>query len=109
MKHLAGALAAISLASVISAAAPAAQGASAADAHFAKATQAAQRDYTDIFDTSCGYIRPTMVINTTPAPPSVGNDPKTWHAEPVKVFDNLYLSDRASTRRGRSPPRTASS
>jgi metallo-beta-lactamase class B len=91
MKHTAGVLAAMSLFCLISATALVAQGASAADAHFAKAMQAAQRDYTEIFDTSCGYIRPTMVFNKTPAAASVANDPKTWHAEPVKVFDNLYF------------------
>ncbi len=67
------------------------QGTSRADAHFATATAAAQRDYTDIFDTSCGLIRPTMVFNKAVAPPAVPTDRATWHAEPIKVFDNLYF------------------
>jgi metallo-beta-lactamase class B len=83
---------AIGLAFGLSAATVAQQ--SVADGHFAKARAAAGSDFTDIFDTSCGYIRPDAVIN--PAPPAaapVQTPPAraTWHAEPVKVFDNLYF------------------
>ena len=66
----------------------------AADEHFARARAAAGKDFTAIFDTSCGYIRPTAVIEpqptATPAPPGPPAR-ATWHAEPVKVFDNLYF------------------
>jgi len=84
--------AAIGLAFVLSAAAVALQ--SAADEHFARARAAAGRDFTDIFDTTCGYIRPEAVI--TPAPPAAATASgpparATWHSEPVKVFDNLYF------------------
>jgi metallo-beta-lactamase class B len=95
--------AAIGLALVLSAAAVAQQGATTRgtvqqDEHFAKARAAAGSDFTDIFDTSCGYIRPEAVM--TPAPPAApaaatrapGPPTRaTWHAEPVKVFDNLYF------------------
>src|ERR1700675_1309387 len=84
--------AAIGLAFVLSAAAGAQQ--DAADEHFARARAAAGTDFTDIFDTSCGYIRPEAVI--TPAEPAAPRAPgaparATWQAEPVKVFDNLYF------------------
>jgi hypothetical protein len=58
--------AAIGLAFVLSAAAVAQQ--SAADEHFARARAAAGRDFTDIFDTTCGYIRPEAYI--TPERPA---------------------------------------
>src|SRR5438309_11578715 len=84
--------AATGLAFGLSAAAVAQQGA--ADEHFARARAAARKDFTDIFDTSCGYIRPEAVI--TQAQPAAAPAPgpparATWHAEPVKVFDNLYF------------------
>src|SRR5438552_11712149 len=83
---------AIGLAFVLSAAAVAQQGV--ADEHFARARAAAGSDFTDIFDTSCGYIRPEAAINPAQpaAAPAQGPPPRaTWHAEPVKVFDNLYF------------------
>jgi metallo-beta-lactamase class B len=66
----------------------------AADEHFARARAAAGTDFTEIFDTSCGYIRTEAVINPAPpAAPRASGPPAraTWHAEPVKVFDNLYF------------------
>jgi metallo-beta-lactamase class B len=63
----------------------------AADEHFAKARAAADGDFTDIFDTSCGYVRPNAVINRAPAVAARPADRASWHAEPVKVFDNLYF------------------
>jgi metallo-beta-lactamase class B len=84
--------AAIGLAFALSAATVAQQ--SVADGHFAKARAAAGSDFTDIFDTSCGYIRPEAVIKPAPAAAAAAQTPparSTWHAEPVKVFDNLYF------------------
>ena len=67
----------------------------AVDEHFAKARAAADGDFTDIFDTSCGYIRPAAVITpVAPASPAAVPGPparSAWHADPVKVFDNLYF------------------
>jgi metallo-beta-lactamase class B len=85
-------VAAISLGFVLSANVVGQQ--SAADEHVARARSAAGKDFTDIFDTSCGYIRTEAVI--TPAPPAATPAPgpparATWHAEPVRVFDNLYF------------------
>jgi len=85
---------AIGLAFLLGAAAVAQQGA--VDEHIANARAAAGKDFTDIFDTSCGYIRPQAVITPVPpapAPAAVPGPPprSAWHAEPVKVFDNLYF------------------
>jgi metallo-beta-lactamase class B len=84
--------AAIGLAMALSATVVAQRGA--ADDHFARARAAAGKDFTDIFDTSCGYIRPEAVINPVPPPAAtaLGPPPRAaWHADPVKVFDNLYF------------------
>ena len=62
-----------------------------ADAHLARALATAKPEFTDLFDTTCGLVRPELVVNRTPAPPAVAADRSTWHAEPVKVFDNLYF------------------
>lgn len=65
-----------------------------ADDHFARARAAAGKDFTDIFDTSCGYIRPeAMIVPLLPAAAPASGPPAraTWHTEPVKVFDNLYF------------------
>jgi metallo-beta-lactamase class B len=56
-----------------------AQGTTLSDSHLATARAAAERDFTDLFDTTCGLVRPSLVVNTTPARPA------------VKVFDNLYF------------------
>ena len=91
MKHPRGLGIALGLALVPGAYAALAQGTTPADAHIANALTAAQKDFTDLFDTTCGLVRPSAVINRTPARPAVPGDPSTWHAEPVKVFDNLYF------------------
>src|SRR5258708_38624080 len=83
---------AIGLAFALNASALGQQGA--ADEHFVRARAAAGKDFTDIFDTSCGYIRPETVITPVPAAaaPTPGPPARaTWHADPVKVFDNLYF------------------
>jgi len=76
---------------VLAAVAVGAQGTSLTESHLATARAAAERDFTDLFDTTCGLVRPSLVVNTTPAPPSVPADRATWAAEPAKVFDNLYF------------------
>ncbi|MGE0592420.1 MAG: MBL fold metallo-hydrolase [Vicinamibacterales bacterium] len=60
------------------------------DTHLQAARDAARDDFTDLFDTTCGLIRPALIVNTTPAPPTVAADRASWHAEPARVFDNLY-------------------
>jgi metallo-beta-lactamase class B len=91
MRHAAGFVTAITIVLLFAPFAPQARQTSTADSHFATATAAAGRDFTDLFDTTCGLIRPTMVLGTTAAAPTVAADRSTWHAEPAKVFDNLYF------------------
>jgi len=67
---------------------------SAADAHVAKARAAAGTDFTQLFDTTCGLVRPPAASPAAqPAPAAAPGPPAraTWHAEPAKVFDNLYF------------------
>jgi metallo-beta-lactamase class B len=73
----------------------AAQSASSADGHMAAARVAAQQDFTEVFDSSCGLMRPSTVFNRVPAPRPVPADRSTWHLEPAKVFDNLYFVGQA--------------
>lgn len=60
-----------------------------ADDRLRTARAAAQQDFTHIFDSTCGLVRPSMVVNP-PAAPSVAANRSSWYAEPAKVFDNLY-------------------
>jgi metallo-beta-lactamase class B len=67
-----------------------ANGQSAADsvqAHVALAKAAAGQDYLALFNTLCSEPAPTA----TPATQTQTPDHSQWHAEPVKVFDNLYF------------------
>jgi metallo-beta-lactamase class B len=91
MRHVAGLVAAMAISLSSTSVTLLTQQTTAADARFATATAAAGKDFTELFDTTCGLIRPTMVFRTTPAPPTVATDRATWHAEPAKVFDNLYF------------------
>src|SRR5579864_7536759 len=71
-----------------------AQSTSGVDAHVAAAKAAAGTDFAGVFSRICAEAVPP----TTPAPPRpaaprpAGPPPReSWHAEPVKVFDNLYF------------------
>src|SRR5215510_14852731 len=61
------------------------------EAHIAAAKAAAQQDHLGLFDRVCGSL--TLASATARVAPEAqttlarGN----WHAEPVKVFDNLYF------------------
>ena len=61
------------------------------EAHIAAAKAAAQQDHLGLFDRVCGSLTPA------PATARVAPEAQTtlargnWHAEPVKVFDNLYF------------------
>jgi metallo-beta-lactamase class B len=60
------------------------------EAHVASAKQAAGNDYTRMFENLCAEPRPPAA---RPAAPAVSPPPppaSEWHAEPAKVFDNLY-------------------
>jgi metallo-beta-lactamase class B len=65
-----------------------AQGVDSRDAHVAAAKAAAGSDHTAVFDLLCvNSPTPTIAPAPTPGPPPRAQ----WHAEPVKVFDNLYF------------------
>jgi metallo-beta-lactamase class B len=61
------------------------------DSLLAAGRDAAGNDYTAIFDTTCGAVRKSMIITSGEEPRPVPSNPATWHAEPIKVFDNLYF------------------
>jgi metallo-beta-lactamase class B len=85
---------AVLLAFGISAAIVASQ-ASQVDAHVAAAKAAAGADFAGVFNRICTEATPSATSaargrSNTPRPP--GPPPRdAWHAEPVKVFDNLYF------------------
>jgi metallo-beta-lactamase class B len=68
------------------------------DAHVAAAKAAAGADFTGVFDRVCAEAAtPTAAPaprngNAGAAPRSAGPPPRdSWHADPAKVFDNLYF------------------
>jgi metallo-beta-lactamase class B len=84
-----GALA-LTLASGIAAVGAAAQ--TAADQHIARAKAASGKDFEELFASTCGLVRPAAPAATPAAPATSGPPPRaSWHAEPAKVFDNLYF------------------
>jgi metallo-beta-lactamase class B len=66
-------------------------GADAVQAHVALAKAAAGQDHAALFDALCS--EPTPPAAATPSGPEAQASPNRslWHAEPVKVFDNLYF------------------
>jgi metallo-beta-lactamase class B len=61
------------------------------DAHVAAAKAAAGQDYLGVFNTLCPAATPPVPRPAAAATPP-GPPPRSqWHAEPVKVFDNLYF------------------
>src|ERR1044071_2560931 len=65
------------------------QSANTAAARVAAARTAAGQEHVFLFDTLCGPAAPAPAA-TAPAPANAMPDRASWHAEPVKVFDNLY-------------------
>jgi metallo-beta-lactamase class B len=67
------------------------------DAHIARAKAAAGDDFQNLFEFQCngpGPGGPRALLGTPRqalARPAGPPDRSTWHAEPVKVFDNLYF------------------
>ena len=67
------------------------------EAHVAVAKTAAGQEYTALFNTLCPTPAAAPAANAAPAPQRGQGqrrgtpDVSTWHAEPVKVFDNLYF------------------
>lgn len=61
------------------------------EAHVAAARAAAGTEFAELFGL-CEAPDPTPMPPPGPAPPAPGPPPRSeWHAEPVKVFDNLYF------------------
>ncbi len=70
----------------------AAQNGDTMEAHVAAAKSAARDDLTGLFDRTCGSLTPAERAQgaaTAGAQATLARD--NWHAEPVKVFDNLYF------------------
>jgi metallo-beta-lactamase class B len=57
--------------------------------HVAAAKAAAGQDHLGLFDSLCAEPAPPASSRSTP--PQGSPQRSTWHAEPVKVFDNLYF------------------
>jgi metallo-beta-lactamase class B len=68
----------------------------AVETHVAAAKKAAGEEWAGVFSTTCNTAVPpartTPAATRAPAAPRPPGPPErsTWHAEPVKVFDNLY-------------------
>src|SRR5437762_13202814 len=61
------------------------------ESHVAAAKAAARGEHTELFDRVCTAPAPAPPRGTAPAQPAGPADRSQWHAEPVKVFDNLYF------------------
>ena len=61
------------------------------EAHVAAAKAAAQQDLVGLFDRVCGSLTPAAQLEGRGAPAQATLARGNWHAEPVKVFDNLYF------------------
>ena len=62
-----------------------------ADAHVAAAKAAAGKDFAGVFNRICAEAVPPATPRPA-APRPTGPPPRSdWHAEPAKVFDNLYF------------------
>jgi metallo-beta-lactamase class B len=85
---LSAAIIAIAAANVIG------QGANTVDAHVAAAKIAAGQEHTAVFNNLCAVPAPAAAPQRgAQAPPAQAPGPpprSQWHAEPAKVFDNLY-------------------
>ena len=76
-------------------------GADTREAHIAAAKAAAGSDHTNVFERLCtATAAPAVSSAAAPAPAApAGAPPRSqWHAEPVKVFDNLYSWASQSSR-----------
>src|SRR5947208_16069563 len=68
-----------------------------AEVHLAKAKAAAGTEFAGVFNRICNEAVPSTPAVSPPGPGTAAPRPPgppprdTWHAEPVKVFDNLYF------------------
>src|SRR5260221_14189289 len=68
------------------------QAQSALETHLASARAAAAADFGELFATTCGLVISYPTIAAPAAAPQQGAVARAgWHAEPAKVFDNLYF------------------
>lgn len=92
MKSYAIGLLSLGLAAALSSASLIGQsGADSVEAHVAAAKAAAGQEHTGLFSRLCTAPAPTLVPQPAAAPPQGPPDRSLWHAEPAKVFDNLYF------------------
>ena len=64
----------------------------AAQIHIEAAKKAAGTEHMAVFDRTCAALTPPPASNRAAAPRPSGPPARdTWHAEPAKVFDNLYF------------------
>src|SRR5580765_4633513 len=68
----------------------------AVETHVAAAKKAAGQEWAGVFNTTCNAAVPPATAPARGAAPAAPRPPgpperSTWHAEPVKVFDNLYF------------------
>src|SRR5580765_864863 len=68
----------------------------AVETHVAAAKKAAGQEWAGVFNTTCNAAVPPATAPARGAAPGAPRPPgpperSTWHAEPVKVFDNLYF------------------
>ena len=67
------------------------------DEYIAKARAAAGADFSALLGVTCDLVKPpagmTPAPSAAPAAPAAPGPPAraTWHAEPAKVFDNVYF------------------
>ena len=96
MKRLVGGALAATLALVVGSVGTGAQSSSnaAAETHIAAAKKAAGTEWDGVFTTTCragAPAAPAAARGAAPARPAGPPERSTWHAEPAKVFDNLYF------------------
>jgi metallo-beta-lactamase class B len=64
------------------------------DDHLARARAASGKEFEALFGVTCELVRPPAAAQpAAPAAPAAAGPPAraTWHAEPAKVFDNVYF------------------
>ena len=77
--------------SVIASSAGAQSVADPVQAHVALAKAAAAQDHVELFDSLCSEPAPLPAAQQPASGATATPDRSLWHAEPVKVFDNLYF------------------
>lgn len=66
-------------------------GSDAVQAHVALAKAAAGQDHVELFNALCSEPAPPAAAPSAGSDTQASPDRSLWHAEPVKVFDNLYF------------------